>query len=164
MGTYADGPLSRQIHLFQNDLFALSYFFPNPPSHASAERAMSGLWPFLIPQNMSCFMRLNPAKAPRPIFALWYIYIYFFLPTFLSVCHPSNDGFCLVFFVLFFSASCKSEAVKESELVPNINDFNGFDCKGNGWGFCSLSTRTEVLSFLIPTLQVLDEARVSIWH
>lgn len=71
-GLHADGPLSRQIRLVQNDLFALSYFFPSLPRHASAERAMSGLWPLLIPQNVSCFMRLNPAKALQPIFALFF--------------------------------------------------------------------------------------------
>lgn len=89
-GLHADSPLSRQIHLVQNDLFALSYFFfpPNLSSHASAERAMSGLWPFLIPQNMSCFYEIQPRKS----FATYFCFVMFFLHTFLSLCHLGNDN------------------------------------------------------------------------
>lgn len=53
-------PSQPPSHLVQNDLFAFSYFFPGLPSHASVERAMSGLWPFLLPQNMSFFDETQP--------------------------------------------------------------------------------------------------------
>lgn len=49
----------------------------------------------------------------------------------------------------------------ESQPVPNINDFYGSEHKRTretGCIFCSLTTRTELMSIVISTIRLLDEA------